>query len=166
MDQASVSYFKPDYRASFRDGALTLVPYALWLANDFGFAGNVFRETVDVVVADFEIHRGHNGLELIVSTLTGASYETFRAAVIAFAGGLGYRRVWMAGEVIELIQGRQLSAIGVETACQTCGTTFREHNLSFILNCRQQGAWPTGCPLCGSVLPQWSFGHALAEGAT
>jgi hypothetical protein len=165
MDQASLNYREADYRAIYRDGSLTLVPYMGWFAKAYGFAGQVFREAADVVVADFEIYRGREGLELIVSTLNEPIDGSFETAVISFARGLSYKRVWMPGEVIEVDRDGVLPPTEVETTCQACGTTFRERQVTFILNARQQGAWPCACPLDGQPLPQWSSTQALPEEA-
>jgi hypothetical protein len=156
MDQASLNYREPDYRATYRDGSLTLVPFAPWFARQFGFAGHVIREASSVGFADLEIYRGADGLELIVWPLNEPFDDSFETAVISFARGLGYKRVWMAGAVVELDQDSELPAIEVETTCAACATIFRERQITFILNARQQGVWPCACPIDGQPLPQWS----------
>lgn len=145
----------PDYRGIYRNGGLTLVQYVGWMPSALGYVRPILRDNHCAVLADFEVVRGHDGLELIVTELTATNGHEFRDAVIGFAEGLGYRRVWMAHDVIDLDPLIQLSDGVVSTCCPACGSTFAEDAPEFMIHARRVGVWPCLCPVDGHPIPQW-----------
>jgi hypothetical protein len=96
---------EPDFRATVRrDGAVRIVAWGPWLAA----SGPLYtlleaRARAAVAIADLTVIRDANGvaIELIVDFSCGAS-EAHRDALCAWAGRVGYRRIWFYDEVVEL----------------------------------------------------------------
>lgn len=61
---------EPDYRAVFRDGSLTLFAHEPWMPRAQGHARFALRHHTQAVIADFDLIRGHDGLELVVEEIT------------------------------------------------------------------------------------------------
>ncbi len=155
MNQAE-KYGKPNFRGVFHDGVLTLIRYLDWMPKAWGFARPLIRDNGRAILADFEIVRGDDGLELIVTELTWHDHREFREAVLRFARSLGYQRVWMPAEVIDLDRFDDPVDVIASTTCPACHTVFEEDAPEFILNARAQGIWPLMCPLDGHPVPQWT----------
>jgi hypothetical protein len=148
---------KPDYRGIFRDDALTLIRHLDWMPSAYGFARTTIRENASATLADFEILRGGDALELVVTQLTTTTGDGFRNAVIGFAQPLGYRRVWMGHEVIELDPFVEAGDTIASTTCGACQSVFAEDAPEFMLKARQLGVFPPLCPIDGFPLAQWKL---------
>lgn len=146
----------PDFRATIRrDGVVRLVDWGPWLA----MGGPLHtlldaRGRVGVCIADLTVVRDEDdaAIELIVDVRCGDRPE-HRAALAAWAESVGYRRLWLDGEVLELE-----SAPGgrAETRCSGCQVRLVDADVSLWEFVRQRGAFPNVCCLCGADLPQWT----------
>lgn len=158
-DEDTDGHHDPDFRATVqRSGAVRVVPWGPWLkSNGPSYTLMAARDRAGITIADLPIIRDDQGAarEVIVELHTGGT-DTHRAALSDWAQAVGYRRVWLDDEVIDL----EPSAGGpVTTRCTGCGQRFVEgRNVHFWHHVRHAGAFPTFCPLCGSDLPQWTQG--------
>jgi hypothetical protein len=76
-----------------------------------------------------------------------------RETLLAWAATVGYRRAWLAGEVVELEPRAGGTA---ETVCTGCRARLTDSDPGFWLMVRRSGRFPCLCPLCGSDVPQWT----------
>lgn len=146
----------PDFRVTLRrDGVVRLVDWGPWLAS-----GGPLHTLLDargragMCIADLTIIRDDDGAagELIVEPRCG-DLGPHRARLAAWAATVGYRRLWMDGEVLELAPtpgGR------AETRCSSCRGRLVDADVSFWDFVRVRGAFPSACCLCGADLPQWT----------
>jgi hypothetical protein len=147
----------PDFRAIVqRSGAVRLVHWGPWLQSTGpAYTLMAARDRAGVAIADLTVVRDDEGLanEVIVDFHSGGG-DMHRAALIDWAQTLGYTRVWFDGELVDL----EPTAGGpVATRCSGCGQKFVDgRSGKFWHHVRHSGAFPTGCSLCGSDLPQWT----------
>ena len=146
----------PDFRVTLRrDGVVRLVDWGPWLTT-----GGPLHTLLDargragVFIADLTVVRDDDGAaaELVVDVRCG-NRPAQREALVQWATHVGYRRLWMDGEVVELAPtpgGR------AETRCSGCRVRLVDADVSFWEFVRQRGAFPTSCCLCGADLPQWT----------
>lgn len=146
----------PDFRLTLRpDGHIRVVDWGPWLATD-GPSTTLLhdRERHGMLIADLEILRDDDGtaLELIVHLRAGY-LPRHRDTLCQWARVVGYRRVWVDDEVVDL-----LPAPGGEarTTCTGCRVELVDGSASFWDYVRCAGAFPAVCAICGSDLPQWS----------
>ena len=129
-----------------------------------GPVGNHFREraAAGVAIADVTLTRSAGGeLEGIVRFLTHGDQDDAEQTLIAWARLAGQGRIWLEDRVVET--GVELPEAGVlGVTCVTCGARWEEHNHEFHTYVRSQGVFPSVCPLCGGVLPQWSLGASAS----
>lgn len=146
----------PDFRATVRhDGTVRLVDWGPWLA-----AGGPLhtllhaRGRAGVGIADLTVVRDDDeiAVELIVDFRCGGSPEHLEA-LRAWAGRVGYRRVWFDGEIADFDPAPGGAA---QTRCTGCRARLIDSDVSFWDFVRHRGAFPTACVLCGSDLPQWT----------
>ena len=146
----------PDFRATVpRSGAVRLVHWGPWLQSTGpAYTRMDARDRAGVGIADLTVVRDDEGTasEVIVEFHSGGG-DMHRAALIDWADTLGYTRVWFDGELVDL----EPTAGGrVTTRCSGCGQKFVDGRSGrFWHHVRHSGAFPTGCSLCGSDLPQW-----------
>jgi hypothetical protein len=144
----------PDYRGVFANGHLTLVPYCTRMPTRRGPAAKHFADCSGrAVIADFEIVRGSGPPELVVTEITLPGNERFRNAVVEFAERLGYGRVWLALEVIDLDATFPVLE-GLWTRCTACLTEWTEHDVEVVLDARRAGLFRPYCRLDGHPVPQ------------
>ena len=143
----------PDYRLTVRRGHVLAIDWSPWLA-----AGGPLtmllaaRGRAGVAIADLTVVRaGDVTAEAIVRFLAGDRPEA-RAAIAAWTRDVGYRRLWLPGEVLELPGPAEGLA---ETTCSGCGARFADEAPGFWAGVRAAGRFPAMCPLCGGDLPQW-----------
>jgi hypothetical protein len=143
----------PDYRITVRRGTVRAIDWGPWLATA-GPMGMLLaaRGRAGVAFADVTVVRdGGVAAEAIVRFITGESPEA-REALVTWASDVGYRRLWLPRELVELpgpCEGR------AETRCSGCAARFSDAAPSFWENVRTAGRFPAMCPLCGGDLPQW-----------
>jgi hypothetical protein len=146
----------PDFRATLRrDGLVRLVDWGPWLA-----AGGPLHTLLDargragVGIADLTVVRDDEGaaIELVVDFRCG-DRPAHRQALAAWATSVGYRRLWMDGDVVELAPAPGGRA---ETRCSGCRVRLVDADASFWDFARRRGAFPNVCCLCGADLPQWT----------
>jgi hypothetical protein len=144
----------PDFRATVRHGHIRLVDWAPWLARSGPLRTLLHaRGRAGVAIADLTVLWDDEVAgELIVDFLAGDAPGP-REALAAWASHVGYRRVWLPGEVRELEPG---SGGVATTTCTGCRARLTDGEPGFWLMVRRGGRFPTMCPLCGSDLPQWT----------
>lgn len=147
----------PDFRITLLpDGSVRLVDWGLWLTS----GGPLYtllhaRGRAGMGVADLTVLRDDDGaaVELIAEFRTGGGRGRHRAALLAWAATVGYRRVWLTGEVVEL---EPCPGGPAQTRCTGCQVRLVDDGACFWEFVRNQGAFPATCVLCGSDLPQWT----------
>ena len=157
----------PDFRATVVGGRLTIVSWHPHLIGSGGPCNTHHRERDrnGIGIADLTVIREPNAqLELIAKFLCGGHRAVVRDAIVGWAQSLGYRRVWLPDEVVDLDGADASGAKGARTRCPTCRTRWEDDDLDFWLNVRRWGNFPLSCPLCGCDLPQWEIVHAQGEG--
>jgi hypothetical protein len=144
----------PDFRATVHSTRVRLVDWAPYLAR----AGPLqtllhARGRAGFAIADLTVLRDDDVAgELIVDFIAGDA-PAHRDALAAWAATVGYRRVWMPGEIREL----EPCAGGMATTtCTGCRARLTDADPGFWLMVRRSGRFPAACPLCGCDLPQWS----------
>ena len=156
---------EPDFRVIVqRSGTVRLVYWAPWLQSTGpAYTLMAARDRAGIAIADLRVVRDDEGTasEVIVEFHCGGG-DLHRAALIDWAHAIGYTRVWFDGEVVEL----EPAAGGpVTTRCSGCGQRFVDGRSGhFWHHVRHSGAFPTGCSLCGSDLPQWRPVRRLTTG--
>jgi hypothetical protein len=143
----------PDYRLTVRRGAVRAIDWNPWLASG-GPMGMLLaaRGRARVAIADVTVVRdGDLAAEAVVRFLAGESEEA-REALAVWARDVGYRRLWLPGELVELPGPAEGVA---ETRCSGCAARFADGAPSFWAGVRSSGRFPAMCPLCGGDLPQW-----------
>ena len=145
----------PDFRATVcRDGSVRLVDWGPWLtAGGPLFTLLAARGRAGFGIADLTVIRDADGIahELVAEFRAGGG-RAHRKGLCAWASAVGYRRVWLRGELAELEPEPGGTA---ETRCTGCRARFVEAGPRFWDVVRRRGAFPTVCVLCGSDLPQW-----------
>jgi len=153
----------PDFRVTIRrDGLVRLVDWGPWLAT-----GGPLHTLLDargragVCIADLTVVRDDKGAatELVVEMRCGDRRE-HRQALAAWATNVGYRRLWMDGEVAELTP---MPGGRAETRCSGCRVRLTDADVAFWDFARQRGAFPSVCCLCGADLPQWTVTRQTQE---
>ena len=146
----------PDFRVTIRrDGIVRLVDWGPWLTT--GGPLNTLlqaRGGAGVCIADLTVLRDDDGaaVELVVDLRCG-DRPAHRQALEAWATSVGYRRLWVGEDVVELAPypgGR------AETRCSGCRVRLVDTDVSFWEFVRARGAFPSACCLCGADLPQWT----------
>ena len=96
--------------------------------------------------------------ELIVEPVAQSRFAAEDAAtVVAWARSVGYSRVWLPDEVLEL-DGEPAGG-AAKVLCRSCGARWADESHRFWLQVREQGHFPGYCPACGSSLPEWEVSN-------
>lgn len=163
----------PSYRATFRRGQLTVLPFFQSMVVMGPSTGHFrSREKAGAVIADLTSHSGSPGDELSVAyRARGRHLAEAEARIVEWAASVGFHRLWFPDRLVELAA----TAGGDDVAsvkCTTCGQAWSDGGNQFWEMIVQQHAFPTFCPLCGADLPQWrlkdkrdpirNHGHAWA----
>lgn len=153
----------PDFRVTLRrDSVVRLVDWGPWLAT-----GGPLHTLLDargragVCIADLTVIRDDEGTaaELMVDIRCGNGQQ-HREAIVTWAATVGYRRLWMDGEVLELTPSPGGRA---ETRCSSCRGRLVDADASFWDFVRLRGAFPSACCLCGADLPQWTVARQTPQ---
>ncbi|MEA2268703.1 MAG: hypothetical protein QOD55_2068 [Solirubrobacteraceae bacterium] len=152
----------PDYRLTVRRGEVRAIDWNPWLAAGGPMAMLLQgRDRAGVAIADVTLVRaGDVAVEAMVRFLAG-DRPAAREALRAWAHDVGYRRLWLPGEVLELPgPGEGLA----ETRCSGCAARFADADPGFWSSVRTCGRFPAMCPLCGGDLPQWRVRREAGTG--
>ena len=153
----------PDFRVTLRrDGVVRLVDWAPWLATGGPLHTLLYaRGRAGVCIADLTVLRDDEGAaaELVVDVRCG-DRPAHRQALIDWATSVGYRRLWMDGEVAQLTP---LPGGRAETRCSGCRVRLVDAGVPFWEFVRRRGAFPSACCLCGADLPQWTVARQTPE---
>jgi hypothetical protein len=143
----------PDFRLTVRRGRVRAIDWNPWLAGGGPMAMLLAaRGRAGVAIGDLTVVRdGDVAAEAIVRFLTGDS-PAAREAIAAWARDVGYRRLWLPGDLVELPGPAEGLA---ETTCSGCAARFADAAPGFWTGVRASGRFPALCPLCGGDLPQW-----------
>ena len=143
----------PDFRVTIRRGAVLATDWTPYLARG-GPMGMLLhaRGRAGVAIADVTVlFEDELAAEAIVAFLTGDGPRA-REAITAWARDVGYRRLWLPGEVVELPGPAEGVA---DTRCSGCAARFTDGDAGFWATVHACGRFPALCPLCGADLPQW-----------
>ncbi len=144
-----------DFRMTIHDGAVHLVDWVPWLAGR-GPSRRVLEDHARVhgtTFLDLEVVRERDvAQELVAVFLAGAVDGVARETLVGWAQLVGYRRLWLPGELVVL---EPACGGAVTTACDACEAPFTEDDGHFWQTARMNGRFPVHCPLCGGSLPQW-----------
>jgi hypothetical protein len=146
----------PELRATVRGEHVRIIDRGPWLV-DGGPLWTLIeaRGRAGVAIADVSVLRDEDGLadEAIVRFLTGTG-PAARRAVTEWARQVGYRRVWLSDELVELEGPGPVDSVA-EVRCTGCRVVLADTGEGFWAHVRESGRFPTACPLCGCDLPQW-----------
>ena len=140
----------PDFRLTVRRRTVLAIDWHPWLV-DGGPMTTMLQQRgrAGVAIADLTVVREDDvAAEAIIRPLTGDA----RREITRWASDVGYRRLWLPGEVVELPGPAEGLA---ETRCNGCTARLCDDGPDFWEHVRQVGRFPAGCPLCGADLPQW-----------
>jgi hypothetical protein len=140
----------PDFRLTIRRRTVLAIDWHPWLV-DGGPMTTMLqaRGRAGVAIADVTVvHEDEVATEAIVRPLAGDGREE----IVKWARDVGYRRLWLPGEVVELPGPSEQLA---ETRCNGCAVRLCDDGPQFWEHVRAVGRFPAGCPLCGADLPQW-----------
>jgi hypothetical protein len=143
----------PDFRLTVHRRKVLAIDWHPWLVSG-GPMTTMLRERgrAGVAIADLTVvHEDEVAAEAIVRFLAG-DRPAARATIATWATDVGYRRLWLPGDVVELPGPDERLA---ETRCNGCCARLCDEGPEFWHHVRAVGRFPAGCPLCGADLPQW-----------
>lgn len=151
---------QPDLRLTVgRRRALHAAPFGPWLADTGPSRAHLAaRSRGGVTIADVHIVRDEEGnaAEAIVA-VRAADRPERRAAIVRWAGDVGYARVWVGDDLVEL----EPSAVGhAGVRCPTCRAEWEDDSPEFWAAVLHDGFFPTICTVCGATMPQWTVSVA------
>ena len=153
---------RPDFRLTVRRGTVLAVDWNPWLVRSGPMTTMLHaRGRAGAAIADVTVlHEDDVATEAVVHFLAGDRFEA-RSAITGWARDVGYRRLWLPDEVVELPGPAEAEA---ETRCRGCGVRLCDGGREFWRQVRMVGRFPCGCPLCGADLPQWRVCQRSADG--
>lgn len=143
----------PAFRATVRRGRLHLTEWAPGLVSrslDYGLTKKRSSATIfDLIVA------GEGCDELVVQPVeAGSGEDNAERVLLDWAGRVGYRRVWLEHEVVEVPPSPdQIGTACVQ--CRSCSARWRASSPEFWLAVREAHQFPAWCGRCGAEMPQW-----------
>ena len=143
----------PDFRLTVRRGTVLAIDWRPWLTTG-GPMMTMLRDRgrAGVAIADVSVVRDNDvAAEAIVRFLTGDS-SVARETIVSWASDVGYRRVWLHDEPVELPGPVERDA---DTRCGGCAVRLHDGGAEFWEHVRELGRFPGTCALCGGDLPQW-----------
>ena len=143
----------PDFRLTVHRRKLLAIDWHPWLVSGGPMTAMLQeRGRAGVAIADVSVvHEDEVATEAIVRFLAGDG-PAARDAIATWAGDVGYRRLWLPGDVVELPGPTEGMA---DTRCNGCCARLCDDGPEFWGHVRAVGRFPAGCPLCGADLPQW-----------
>lgn len=144
----------PFARAAIRDGVITLHAWSPRLIRGGPRVGTL--DSLSAALADLSC-TGDNDL-IVTPVIRGQLNGSAAAALALWAGTVGYRRLWLPGQIIDLDDRPALIGC-VAVRCPTCSAHWRDAQVEFWEHVREQGAFPGRCMACGGVLPEWELVH-------
>ena len=143
----------PDFRLTIRRESVLAIDWHPWLTSGGPMTAMLHaRGRAGVAIADVTVvHDDEVAVEAIVRFLTGDSPRA-RVAITRWATEVGYRRLWLPGDVVALPGPAEAFA---ETRCNGCAVRLCDEGPEFWDHVREVGRFPVSCPLCGADLPQW-----------
>src|SRR3954447_13945715 len=150
----------PDFRLTVRRRSVLAIDWHPWLATGGPMMTMLHaRGRSGAAIADVNVLRDNDvATEAIVRFLAGDSAEA-RNAIVAWATDVGYRRVWLHDEPVELPGPAEQDA---DTHCTGCAVRLYDGGPEFWDHVRQLGRFPGTCALCGADLPQWRVRQTAA----
>jgi|GEM_PF-2888325 len=101
--------------------------------------------------------------ELIVEPVAGSKlHEDHIEILIEWARTVGYERVWLPDQVVDLEAGPAVVGLA-KVNCRTCGARWQDSSPDFWLKVRDNGYFPASCPACGDSLPEMTVATEQAE---
>lgn len=152
----------PDFRLTIRRSSLLAVDWQPWLVSGGPMTTMLYaRGRAGVALADVTVIRdGDVAAEAVVHFLAG-DRPAARSTIQAWAGDVGYRRLWLPDTVVELPGPGEGHA---DTRCRSCGVHLCDASGGFWQQVRRAGRFPAACPLCGAEMPQWRVHRGTAPG--
>src|SRR4051812_4738120 len=143
----------PDFRLTVRRGRVLLVDWHPWLTTSDPLTTLLdARGRAGVAIADVTVLRRDDvAAEAMVRFLAGDTADA-RATITSWAQDVGYRRLWLPGEVLDLPGPAERVA---KTRCNGCAVRLTDSGPEFWQQVHAIGRFPASCPLCGADLPQW-----------
>jgi hypothetical protein len=147
----------PDFRLTVRRGTVLAIDWRPWLTTGGPMMTMLrARGRAGVAIADVIVLRENDvATEAVVHFLAGDSAAA-RETIVAWARDVGYRRVWLHDEPVELPGPAEHDA---DTRCNGCAIRLYDGGPAFWEHVRELGRFPGTCALCGSDLPQWRIRH-------
>lgn len=112
------------------------------------------RGRAGVAFADLTVVRDDDTASELVAAFLICDTPAARATLASWAATIGYRRLWLPDQVLELPAGPLGGTATV--VCPGCRARWIDAATDFWLGVRRVGHFPTVCPLCGGDLPQWT----------
>ena len=150
----------PDFRALVRRDTVRISDWRPWLATGGPMAqlartrGSRTTAIVDLTVDWFVDEDGDRTAEEVVVTPIAGDVDRARGPLLRWASTVGYRRVWLPGDVVDL----PVSPGGAASVtCPGCGMRWEDRgDAHFWLTVRARGRFPNLCVVCGTDTPQWT----------
>lgn len=157
----------PWLRMTLRDDQLTIVPWEPHLACGASDGSSLAAcASAGITIADGYMEETEDGDELIVETLALGDEEAARDTLLEWGGHLGYRRIWFAHHVIDLVRRRISVRRIAHVSCPTCTSQWSETGRAFWSMVIEARAFPVSCPACAGALPQWSVTKRASRSST
>ena len=144
----------PDFRATVRAHRVRLVDWTPWLASSGPLQTLLqARGRAGFAIADLTVLRDDDVAGEVIVDVVAGDAPSHRDALTDWAAAVGYRRIWLPGDVRELEPSPGGTAT---TTCTGCRARLTDGSAGFWLMVRRGGRFPAACPLCGCDLPQWT----------
>lgn len=141
----------------------TITPRALWVNPGFpgliqGGPASMTLERLAGRAVLVDLRTTGAGDDELVATVPANAPRIDRAArarLAEWAALVGYRRLWLPGEVVELDEGAPVGRTAT-VRCPTCTSRWSDGSPRFWERVREMGHFPGYCCACGGVLPEWT----------
>ncbi len=89
----------------------------------------------------------------VIATIKAGSAQAIVDPLTSWAQALGYRRLWLPDNVIDIEVADGPKSYG--TTCPTCHAEWSDDSPEFWQASVRQGSFPAFCWVCGGLMPQW-----------